>query len=134
MAQCSPGDQIICHLKNGQIISVYEDEWDGRHIFDIVSIYDNGYLIYIPQAMVIKESFEITKWNYKGLGTKIKFIGSTVCYITDHNIMGIYSKIDGVHCDECGEFYRFAEADKITDKLTCWACRAYPYYKGTPDD
>lgn len=128
-----PGDQVICLLKGNEIVSVYEEEWDKKLIFDIIAIYDVGYLIYIPQDMVIKNSFTITKYNNKEYKVKSVFIGSSVNYITEHNITDIYSKLDGILCTKCGVFCKYAQI-KESEAFVCFTCRNYPLYKSIADD
>lgn len=128
-----PGDQVICLLRGNEIVSVYDEEWDTKNIFDVVATYDVGYLIYIPQDMVIKNSFIITGYNNKEYKVKLAFIGSSVRYITEHNIIGIYSKLDGMVCSKCGVFCKYAQVEG-GETFICFTCRNYPPYKSTVDD
>lgn len=129
MAQCGPGDQIVCKIKNNTIVSALSGDWDESRVFEIISNYEEGYIIYIPHLFVLKDSVQLTADNYKKFNADKKFIDSSVYYITDYGIAKIYKKADGMRCIKCSEFYEYAEANQSDGTLVCWNCRKYPFYK-----
>jgi len=129
MAKCSPGDSVICRVKNNTIVSVYEDKWQEDFVFDIVSLHDEGYMIYIPIDMSIKDSVQITSGNHKKYKLDKKFIGSTLCYITEYKIASIHRKLDGMCCSKCSNFYGMAAPNQPDGTLICWSCKHYPSYR-----
>lgn len=129
MASCSPGDQVICYLKDGHIVSVYDNEWQDKSIFDIVSLYEEGYMLYVSEDIRLIDAILLTKTNYTKFNADKKFIGSYIYYITDHKIVSIYSKLDGICCIKCETFCRMAEPNQPDGRsFICWNCVKYPHY------
>lgn len=130
MARCSPGDSVVCHIKDGSIVNIYDEKWDDTRVFDIVSLYEEGYMVYIPISVIIKESISLTEANYKKFNASKKFVDSTVCYITDYRVISVHRKLDGLCCIKCGCFCSMAEPNQPDNKsLICWGCRKYPFYR-----
>lgn len=129
MAQCSPGDSVVCRVKDNTIVSAYEDKWEQEVVFDIISVYEQGYMIYVPVDMSLKDTVLITKNNYKKFHTDKKFIDSTSYYITDFKIIRIFKKLLGLRCIKCDTFYDMAEPNTPDGKLICWSCKKYPFYR-----
>lgn len=127
----SPGDRVVCLVSAGAIINVYDDRWSDEYIFDIVCTYEGGYLIKVPSELVFKlrDSILIDNSNFDKFGADKRFIGDLVYYITDHKILSIYSKIDGMCCNKCQEFYPMAEANQENGTMVCWNCRKYPFFR-----
>jgi hypothetical protein len=128
MAELASGDQVICHLKDNTIVSLYESEFDFKAIFDIIATYDDSYIIFIPSDMNITDSIYITKSNYKLFNLNEKFIDCYVCRISEHKIYGVHSKLDGIACCKCKEFYQMAKPNQEDNTLLCWSCKRYPTY------
>lgn len=129
MARCYPGDRVICHIKDGKIVSNYEDKWEDKDIFDIISLYEEGYIIYVPGSIFLKETISIDRHNHKKYNLDKKFIDSTACFISDYKVVSIYSKIDGMPCIRCKEFFNMAEPNQADGTLLCWSCTKYPFYR-----
>jgi len=129
MAQCSPGDQVVCRIKDNAIVSAYEDKWQDECIFDIISLYEEGYMVYVPTDMSIKDYIYITKSNYKRFNADKRFIDSSAAYITDYKIIRIFKKLDGIRCMKCDNFYDMATANQPDGKLICWNCLHYPSWR-----
>lgn len=130
---CSPGDKVVCHIKDGVIVNTYDDDWQDEVIFEIICTYGDGYLIYVPVGLFLKDSLILTKENFIKFNADKKFIGSDVYYITDYRITKVHSKLDGLCCVKCGEFYNYAAANQEDGTLICWSCKNYPYYKSSCD-
>ena len=128
MASFSAGDRIYCRIKNNTIVNTYSD-WDIEHIFEIISSYEEGYMIYIPVDLCINNTILISQCNIKKFNIDKRFIGSYTCYITDYKVSRIHSKLDGIRCSECECFCEMAIPDKDTNIFICWNCRTYPFYK-----
>jgi hypothetical protein len=129
MAHCSPGDRVVCHIANGAILSVYSDEWEYKHIFEIIALYDGDYMVYIPSSIFIKRPINITASNHKKYNIDKKFIDSEVCQISNDKIVSIYARADGMQCDICKDFYPMAEPNQPDGGLVCWSCTHYKIYK-----
>jgi hypothetical protein len=129
MARYSPGDKIFCYVKDNKIVNIYEDKWHEKRIFDIISSYDEGYIVHVPASFYLEDSFEITNSNYKKYNVLKKFINSNAYYINEFKIAGTYSRLDGLCCVKCKDFYAMAEANQPNGELVCWNCRTYPFFK-----
>lgn len=128
MAACSPGDKVICPIKDGKIVSVYEMNYDSKEIFEVICIYQEGYLIYIPEIFSIQDTIYIDINNYKYYGLETKYINSEICWISDYKISDIHSKLDGMRCRKCNDFFPMASSNKDDGTFLCWNCKAYPIY------
>lgn len=71
----------------------------------------------------------VTQENYKKFGVDKRFIDSEVLFITDHNILSVQSRIDGMICLSCITFSPMAAANQPDGKFMCWNCINYPFYK-----
>jgi formylmethanofuran dehydrogenase subunit E len=127
------GDSVVCRIRDGCVISMYEGVWQEEVVFDIVSVYAEGYLIYIPQNMFLKDSIHIVK-DYKKYNAEKRFANSYVLYITDYNIIRTHTKMDGMRCRECDEFQNYATSNQTDGSLICWSCTNYKQWKSTPED
>ena len=128
MGLYSPGDQVICRVKDNDIVNIYETAYEAEYIFDIVSEYDQGWLVYVPLGMVLKSAMTVNIENFQKFGVHKKFIDSEVIYISEYKIAKLYSKLDGMFCEKCGEFYFMASANQDNGTLVCWICRHYKYH------
>lgn len=128
MARCSPGDSIVCHIRHNALVNIYEEKWDKSHIFDIVSIHGEGYMIYVPYDIILNDSIVLTRDNIHKFNADKRFIDSTTHYITDYKIISIYRKLDGLTCNKCKTFYSMSEANQPDGTLICWSCRKYPHF------
>jgi formylmethanofuran dehydrogenase subunit E len=128
MAVCAPGDKILCYLKDGKIVSVYETGSIAKEIFEIICLYEEGYLIYVPDDIHLLDAIHIDSGNYKYYNLDMKYIDSSVYYISDYKIAGIHDRIDGMRCRKCKDFFPMAEPNMENGTLLCWQCRKYPIY------
>jgi len=128
MATYAIGDQVVCLVMDAAIVSATSANYEFRHIFDILSFYDEGYMIYVPISIVLKDSVRIVDENAYKFHIAKKFIGSDAYYINDYKIVELYKKMDGMCCTTCEEFYQMAVANQPDGTLKCWSCRAYKWY------
>ncbi len=127
MGKLKPGDRVICKLGSGKVISAYSNEWDEKYTFEIVAFDNKGYYIYVPHYICVKGGLTVNTYNCKSYGIAPKFVGETILYITDNQIISVASKADGLVCDKCREFCAQAETEE--DVFVCWSCRTYPPYR-----
>lgn len=132
MATYAIGDQVVCLVRDAAIVSATSASYEFRHIFDILSFYDEGYMVYVPISIVLKDSVHIVDGNVYKFRMSKKFIGSDAYYITDYKVVELYKKMDGMVCFECEEFYPMATANQSDGTLICWNCRNYKYWRSSP--
>lgn len=128
MAQFLPGDSVVCRIKDSIIVSAYEDKWEEELVFDIMSMYEEGYMIYIPIDMYLRDCVHLTSSNHKKYNAEKRFIDSDAYYITDYKIIRIHRKLDGIRCMKCDTFCGMATSNRPDNKLLCWHCSKYPTY------
>lgn len=126
---CSPGDKVVCKIKDNKIVNIYEETGCEKKVFEIISIHNNGYMVYIPNHYFLHGSVYLSPDNLRRYKIDKRFADTYTCYITEHNITAIHSKLDGMRCCECDEFYPMAAANFEETKLLCWRCRHYPIYR-----
>jgi len=129
VASLSPGDQVVCIIKAGVVLQATEVDYDLKQIFDIASQYENGYMIYVPVSLFLKDAIPVVAGNLAKFKIDKKFLGSSIYYITEYKIVYVYRKIDGICCSDCNEFYSMAVANQPNGTLICWNCRHYKHYK-----
>lgn len=129
MASYSPGDQVVCLVKAGVIIQASEIDYDLRFVFDVLSQYESGYMIYVPITMPLKHSLAVTASNFKKYKVDKKYIGSQIYYITEYKIVAMHRKLDGMCCAGCGDFFAMAKPNQPDGTLVCWSCRNYKFYR-----
>lgn len=130
MVKLKPGDSVYCKINDNKIISVYDNAWQDKLIFDIISVYSEGYIIYIPDTVYIKDCITFTSNNIKNFGVNKKFINSSGYYITEYNIMGTHKILDGLCCLKCEEFCFMAQPNQSdTISFICWKCTKYPFFR-----
>lgn len=124
------GDRVVCKVKDNKVVSIYEEDATDTQVFDIISLVGaDRYVVYVPYNVNLKNSVYISAINYKQLNVHKRFLDSYVCVITDHNVFAIYSRVDGLCCVDCGEFYPMASFNRGDETFVCWTCRHYPFYK-----
>jgi hypothetical protein len=126
-AKLSLGDQVVCHIRDNAFVSVYEEKYDSLEIFEIISIFDEGYMVYVPQSRYLDFEVKIDKYNYKKYNMKERFIDSKAAYINEYKIVKVYKHIDGMTCSRCQDFFPMAEPNNEDGTMTCWLCKKYPY-------
>lgn len=125
------GDTITCKIDLGKILEQDAEEFEQIHKFDIVCFCGSGYLILVPQALFLKNSFTLTNRDIKDFDILPRFKDGLVHFIRDNHIVGLQKRLQGLRCFKCGEWQEFGEINRLDDNghgiLICWSCRTYPY-------
>lgn len=123
-----PGDIVSCKIKDDFIIYNYIKQYDIITNFEVICLvidkYQDGFLIKIPTNMFLKGSFTIKKPDIKEFSILPRFIDAEAHFITNSHIVAIKSKLDGIFCDNCKDFFQYATKDK-SGKFRCFTCRTY---------
>jgi hypothetical protein len=122
------GDQIVCGVRDDEIQSGSEGKGIKKIIFEILTKHDEGYIIYIPSSLFLKNSKTLTKDDCRAFGLDIKFLGSSICHISTYKVLSIHNKIDGMSCIRCNEFCHMVESNQEDGKsFKCFLCRTYRF-------
>jgi hypothetical protein len=130
------GDEIFVKIsKENEIVSSYADYNRITH-FQIVAVdIDEGYFVYIPEDECIKEGFILSKERADKLGIKKSFIGSQIGYVRVSQIDGVKSRLDGLSCSICSEYFPMSRANQNDGlSLICFVCRHYRSWNTVPDE
>lgn len=122
------GDKVICRIKSGKVISSYSD-FDEEREFEVIAALSTGYYLFVPDYYPIYDSFEITSRHIQNLNIDKKFTYFAMIYITLADIVKVSRVLDGLCCNTCNEFYKFAESNQEDGSLKCWNCRNYKQYQ-----
>lgn len=123
------GDRVVCKVKDITIVPADQMPYDEKVVFEIISVSYQGWHIYIPSYMLIKNTVPITSRNHKSLGIAAKFIGEEAVFIGGSFIVKVDLVREGLFCTDCGEYFEHAKANQPDDTLICWSCRHYPTYR-----
>lgn len=127
MTKLKPGDRVDCRVKASTIVSPYKN-YDEIKTFEIVAKDDHGYYLYVPHYYSLKNTIAADQYRCKKLGIDKKFLNENVVYIQENMICHVQSKLDGLSCSVCREFFPYAEANQEDDEtLICFSCRQNPY-------
>lgn len=129
MTSFFPGDSVVCRIYDNKIVNFYEETWEKEKNFEIISLFAEGYLLYIPLSFYLKDSVQLNSSNFKKYNADKRFIDSNAYYITDFYVIRCYNKLDGFRCIKCDTFHGMANANQEDGTFVCWHCRAYPFYK-----
>jgi hypothetical protein len=121
------GDIVVCKVKGAAIVESFA-EFDEIKLFEIIAFNYQGWHIYIPSYIVIKNSILITHKNHKSLGIDKRFIDGEALFITSSFIVKIDKVLEGMICDRCNEWFEFAEPNQENGSMLCWLCRNYRHY------
>jgi hypothetical protein len=124
MATLRPGDTVKCRVKDNMLVSCYSS-FDAEVSLQIIAVDEDGHYVYIPDHLSIKETFEVDAYTARVFGIRSIFIGSRAIYILPSYVAEIQTKLDGMVCNKCSEFFSFAEANQEDDSFVCFTCRNY---------
>ena len=127
MASFIKGDQVICLVRDGKIIYADDSIYDYKYIVEIIALYDEGYIVYIPNNSPITDVIILDASYLLLFKLDSRFLGSAVYYITDFKIVGAHQKLDGMFCVRCGEFIAMAAPNQPDGGMKCWQCRTHRY-------
>lgn len=126
MTKLKPGDRVDCRVKASTIVSPYRS-YDEIKTFEIVAADGHGYYLYIPHYYLIKGTVVADKYKCKSLGIDLKFLDENVFYIQESMIASVQSRLDGLSCIVCREFFPYAAPNRGDGTLICFSCRQNPY-------
>lgn len=133
MSRLKIGDRIDCRIKSQLIVSPYAD-YDEVRTFEVIGITSRGYYLYVPPNVYLKDAIRIDEYNFDDLGVHPRFIEDETIFVPDKMIYKVSARLDGCHCDQCDEFYSYAEPNQPNGTLICFSCRNYPFYQSEPDE
>jgi hypothetical protein len=126
MPKLTVGDIINCRVKSAQIVSPYRD-YDEIKSFVIVAADDNGYYIFVPHYYLIKGTFVLDQYASRVLDINPKYIGDDIILILENMVAFVESKLDGIACKICKEFFSYAASNQPDGTMICFSCRENPY-------
>lgn len=127
-ARLKPGDRVNCKISESKIVGPYDSDFDDERTFDIISIDDGGYYLFVPIYFNIKDSQKISHYDARDMGLDAKFIGEEYIYITPSMISKVHTILDGMFCNKCRNFKEYAESNQTDGSFICWYCKTYPPY------
>jgi len=120
-------DDVICKIRDSHIVLADTPDYDETKKFQIISVFEGGYFIYVPSLMSLKDSVKLDYYNIKDYEISDRYIGSTVYFLTHRHIVRLYSRNVGMACNRCKEFAMMAEPNQPDDTFICYLCRFNPY-------
>ena len=124
MAKLKAGDRVSCKLLPGAIVSGYS-AYDEIKVFEIIAADNVGYFLYVPSYIYMQNSATIDNFSVSKLNISNRFLGEQCAYISESLVYRVISKLDGMFCNKCHEFYDYAAANQPDNTLICWNCRTY---------
>jgi hypothetical protein len=126
MTKFKPGDRVDCRVKSATIVSPYKN-YDEVKTFEIVAKDDHGYYLYVPHYYPLRGTVVADQYRCKNLGIDKRFLNENIIHIQENMIAHVQSKLDGLVCVGCKEFYPYAAANRKDGTLICFSCRQNPY-------
>lgn len=126
MTKLKPGDRVDCRVKASTIVSPYRS-YDEIKTFEIVAVDGPGYYLYVPHYYLLKGTVVADKYKCKNLNIDKKFLDENIIFIQESMIVNVQSRLDGLSCVLCKEFYPYAEPNRGDGTLICYSCRQNPY-------
>jgi hypothetical protein len=122
------GDRVSCKLKQSVIVSPY-DSYDDIRIFEIIGVDFNmeGYYLFVPSYIFLKNSAKIDNYNFKKLNINSKYIDEEYVFITEKLVCEVSFILKGASCKKCQIYSEYAEPNQDDGTLICYSCRANPY-------
>lgn len=125
---CS-GDKILCKIKGNSIVCATEDQCDIQLEFEIIGgDEDQKYIIFVPKYFSIKNSWNIIEEHLVKYDISSRYLDCKGIVITEDKVLKISkSKLDGMFCANCEEFFAMAEPNQPDGTLLCFSCRSNPW-------
>jgi len=126
MARLKAGDRVSCKLKESKITSPYAD-FDDIKTFEIIGIDEhlNGYYLYIPSYIFVKDCLKVDNYNYKKFNVAAKYIGDDYVFIEEKLVHQVVFILEGTCCFRCKEFFDYVQ--NTDEKWLCYSCNKDPY-------
>jgi hypothetical protein len=126
VSKLKPGDRVDCKVKSATIVSPYTN-YDEIKTFEIVAVDDQGYYLYVPHYYFLKGTKIADRYRLKKLGINKKFLDENIIHIQENMVAGVQSRLDGMTCQICKDFYPYARGNQEDGTLICFSCRQNPY-------
>ena len=126
MPKLKPGDTVSCKVKASVIVNAYKS-YDEIHSFVIVAVDDEGYYIFVPIYLNLKESLVADQYRCRSLQIDKKYLNENIIHITERMIASIVTQDEGMNCKICKEFTRFAGPNQTDNSFVCYGCKSNPY-------
>lgn len=123
-----PGDELIISVNEGTAEKPYEIELKVQIIGMGNGDNDADILCYVPVYQSSKRTFMLNRLHQRYYDFDPKFMGEQGIFIDRRfDIVKHMPVPDGTICDQCGEFFEYAERDEDSDAFLCWQCKQDPY-------
>ena len=53
--ELNPGDQVVCLVRDKAIINAHEHDYDFEFVFDIITLYADGFILYVPDDLSLDD-------------------------------------------------------------------------------
>lgn len=126
MDKLKPGDKIDVRVKSATIVSVYK-EYDEIRTFEIVSVGNHGYYLFVPAYLYINSCVIADASQCRRLDIDKRFCGERIVHIQENMVCKVSSVLDGMSCFACGDFFPMAASNQADGTLLCYSCRKNPY-------
>ena len=122
------GDRISCKLKESVIVSPY-DSYEDIRTFEIISVDFNleGYYLFVPAYIFIKNSAKIDNYNFRKLNINPKYIDEEYVFIGEKLVYEVSFILQGAFCKNCYNYSEYAEPNQDDGTLLCFSCRSVSY-------
>ena len=120
------GDKVEVHLKENEIVNRYRI-FDESRVFEIVATDSEGYCLYVPHYLFVKETLVVDYSRACRLDIDPKFMGENIVYVLEDFVISVKSILDGMSCKKCQDFFAYAEANQEDGSLICFSCRSNPW-------
>lgn len=121
------GDEVVLKVNVG---SDDRPRWERRKVQVIglpTRTRDGQYICYVPQWLMIRNTFVLNVAHQSYYDFPDKFLGEQGYFITEHSqYHSIERAPEGSCCAKCGTFVRWAQPDE-TGTFRCRQCRENPY-------
>jgi hypothetical protein len=122
-----PGDQVVCLIRDKAIVNASDLEYDLKAVFDVLTTYAEGLILYVPRAIQLDDCMFLNVYNCDRFNLDHKFLNSLSYYITEYKVYEVYQQIDGLCCNRCKDFFPMATGNQKDGTLLCFSCRQNPW-------
>jgi hypothetical protein len=120
------GDKVEVHLKENEIVNRYRI-FDEARVFEIVATDNEGYCLYVPHYLFVKETIVADITRCLRLEIDPKFLNENIVYVLEDFVISVKSILDGMSCKICQDFFAYAEGNQEDGSLICFSCRSNPW-------
>jgi hypothetical protein len=126
MIDLTPGDIVSCRIRSSEIVDCFA-KFDEIMSFVIICKDDDGFYLYIPHHILLKNCSIADAHKCRRLGIEQRYLNEQIAYISENMIAAVASKQDGRACKQCRDFYPYAVANQPDGTLVCFSCRQNCY-------